>query len=153
MGKNTEISERIKKLIEFWGINRNSFAKSLGYERSQAVYDIMNGKAKPSFDFFDRLLNSEYSDKVNIDWLISGKGEMIKKKSVKIEESSNFANTGCVSSDVEVSRILSGDIDDETGIESLKNIIMEKDALLKAKDEIIKSKDEIIQLLKDQMVK
>ena len=78
--ENTEISERIKLLIESLGSNRNSFAKALGYDRSQAIYDLINGKAKPSFDFFSRLLSSEYSDTVNVDWIITGSGSMLKSK-------------------------------------------------------------------------
>lgn len=72
----TEISERILKLIDLVESNPNDFAKRLGYGRSQAIYDIINGKAKPSFDFFQKLLNSEYSDIVNVNWLITGKGEI-----------------------------------------------------------------------------
>ena len=80
MKKNTEISERIEMLLTHLGINRNLFAKTLGYDRSQTVYDIINGKAKPSYDFFDRFLNSEYSDIINLEWLISEKGDMLKSK-------------------------------------------------------------------------
>lgn len=80
MNKNTEISERILQLIDYLGVNRNEFAKSLGYERAQGLYDMTNGKAKPSFDFFQRFANSEYSENININWLLTGNEEMIKKK-------------------------------------------------------------------------
>lgn len=78
MDKNTSISERLFKVIGFLGVSKNYFAKKLGYERSQALYDIMNDKAKPSFDFFYKFLNSEYSENINTDWLITGKGSMLK---------------------------------------------------------------------------
>jgi phage repressor protein C with HTH and peptisase S24 domain len=58
----SDVSEKLKKLISDTGNNTNSFAKKLGYERSQAIYDILNGKSQPSFDFFKRLKQSEYSD-------------------------------------------------------------------------------------------
>lgn len=80
MDKNTSISERLFKVIDFLGVSKNYFAKKLGYERSQALYDILNNKAKPSFDFFDKFLNSEYSVNINTDWLITGKGSMLKKE-------------------------------------------------------------------------
>jgi transcriptional regulator with XRE-family HTH domain len=76
----TDIPERIKQLIDSAGVNPNEFAKKLGYNRSQAVYDMLNGKAKPSFDFFEKLLHSEYSVNLNLKWLILGEGEMVKKK-------------------------------------------------------------------------
>lgn len=79
MQNNTEISERIKQLIEYLQINANKFAKVLGYERSQTIYDILSGKSAPSFDFFNRLENSEYSVKVNTKWLLTGKGELSPK--------------------------------------------------------------------------
>lgn len=78
MDKITEISERVAQLIEYWGVNKNDFAKKLGYKRAQTVYDIVNGKAKPSFDFFNRLYNTEYSENINPFWIFTGKGEMIK---------------------------------------------------------------------------
>lgn len=76
LNKNTEISERISKLLDFLGVNANEFAKKLGYDRSQTVYDVLNGKSAPSFDFFNRLLISEYSVKINVRWLLTGKGDI-----------------------------------------------------------------------------
>lgn len=81
MQKNTDFSERIMQVIDFVGDTKNEFAKKLGYERSQSIYDIVNGKSKPSFDFFEKLLNSEYSEIVNIEYIISGKGNLDKTKS------------------------------------------------------------------------
>jgi transcriptional regulator with XRE-family HTH domain len=89
MVKSTEISERINELVNFLGISKNDFAKTLGYKRSQAIYDMAKGKAKPSFDFFEKLLNSEYSEKINLEYLISGKGEIAK---TKYSEKSNILN-------------------------------------------------------------
>ena len=83
MDKNTEISERIIELVDFLNITKNDLAVNLGYNRSQAIYDMANGKAKPSFDFFSRLLNSEYSELINVEYLITGKGQLAKTKSTK----------------------------------------------------------------------
>lgn len=77
MNKSTNISERITQVIDYLKVNPNSFAKKLGYERSQALYDIINGKSKPSFDFFHKLYSSEYSESINMEWLVTGKGDMI----------------------------------------------------------------------------
>lgn len=38
----------------------------------------MNGKSAPSYDFFNKFVHSEFSVKYNVEWLISGKGEMFK---------------------------------------------------------------------------
>ncbi|REC64102.1 peptidase S24 [Chryseobacterium pennae] len=82
MQENTNISERIQKMLEYLGLNPNEFAKRLEYSRSQTIYDLTSGKVKPSFDFFHRLDSSEYSDIFEYSWIISGKGEMLKQKPV-----------------------------------------------------------------------
>lgn len=87
--KNTEISERVQKIIEWSASNPNDFAKKLKYGRSQAIYDILNGKAKPSFDFFQKFMNSEFSELVNIEWLISGNGEPKKNGTLTKLKSEN----------------------------------------------------------------
>lgn len=88
---NADISARISELIDYLHLNPNSFAKKLHYERSQVVYDILKGKALPSSDFYIRLKNSEYSD-VSIEWLITGKGEMLQGN---IAESINKEGVAC----------------------------------------------------------
>ncbi|GGG47318.1 LexA family transcriptional regulator [Epilithonimonas arachidiradicis] len=87
MKNNTNISERISQMIESVDVTPNEFAKKLGYNRSQVIYDIINGKSKPSFDFFEKLENSEYSERFNLNWLISGGGSM--KKITKIDSTSD----------------------------------------------------------------
>lgn len=76
--KNTEISARIAETIERVGENPNSFAKCLGYSRAQTIYDILSGKSAPSYDFFNRFANTEYSAIINLQWLLTGKGDMLK---------------------------------------------------------------------------
>jgi len=78
MNKIAEISDRLSEIIEYLDVNPNSFAKKLDYKRSQTVYDILNGKIKPSYDFFRRFVNSEYSEIFNIEWLLAGKGNKLK---------------------------------------------------------------------------
>lgn len=79
--KNTEISARIAELIERVGEKPSSFAKRLGYSRAQTIYDILNGKSAPSYDFFNRFANTEYSARIDLQWLLTGKGDMLKTKS------------------------------------------------------------------------
>lgn len=78
--KNTNISERITELIEYLGLTKNSFATKLGYKRSQTIYDISTGKVAPSYDFFYRLMDTDISERISIEYLITGKGEINKKK-------------------------------------------------------------------------
>lgn len=90
MKENTSISERLLKVIEHLNLNPNSFGLSLGYKRSQVIYDITDADkkrelaglkpVKPSTEFYERFLNSEYSEIFRIEWLITGEGEMLKSK-------------------------------------------------------------------------
>ena len=77
--KKTEISERILQLIDYLKVSKNEFARNLGYERSQAIYDVVNGKSKPSFYFFNRLYNSKYSGFIDPEWLLTGRGTMLRE--------------------------------------------------------------------------
>lgn len=77
--KNAEISARIAEILQYTGDTRNGFAVKLGYERAQTVYDVMNMKSAPSYDFFRRFSLSEYSDTIDLKWLLSGEGSMLRK--------------------------------------------------------------------------
>ncbi|MBI9061806.1 MAG: helix-turn-helix transcriptional regulator [Marinilabiliaceae bacterium] len=77
--ENTEISARVTQVIEYLKITKSDFAKKLNYSRAQSIYDIINGKSAPSYDFFNRLFNTEYSALIDATWLITGKGEMLKE--------------------------------------------------------------------------
>lgn len=76
--KNAEISARITQLIAFLGETPNSFATKLGYPRAQTIYDIQKMKSAPSYDFFQRFSNAGYSVIINLDWLLTGKGPMLR---------------------------------------------------------------------------
>lgn len=74
--KIAEISARIDTIIECCCTTPNNFAKILGYPRAQTIYDIQNRKCAPSYDFFNRFTDSEYSAIINLRWLLNGEGEM-----------------------------------------------------------------------------
>lgn len=68
------IHKRIVELVTAKGTNLSQLSKDLGHKRPDKFYSIVNGKAKPSFDTIDEILNL-YPD-VNANWLLRGKGEM-----------------------------------------------------------------------------
>lgn len=69
------VNERFQELIEALKMNPNSFAAELNM-RSTAIYNIINGKNKPSYDLMKIII-----DKFGIspNWLISGYGNMFWK--------------------------------------------------------------------------
>lgn len=76
--ENADISARLTDVLNYLSVTKNAFALKIGYERAQTVYDIINGKSAPSYDFFRRFQMSEYSEIINIDWLLTGRGSMLK---------------------------------------------------------------------------
>ena len=77
--KLAEISARITRVIDYLGETPNSFATKLGYQRAQTVYDIQKMKSAPSYDFFQRFSSAGFSVKIDIDWLLTGNGSMLKQ--------------------------------------------------------------------------
>lgn len=72
---------------------KNAFASKLGYNRAQTIYDITEGEECSKLDFFKKFQMSEYSDIINIDWLITGRTPMLKE--VKdISPSTNLEHRG-----------------------------------------------------------
>ncbi len=121
--KDSKISVRIKYILENEGISINKFSKILKYTRSQTLYDIVNGKVFPSYDFFFRFFASEISEKYDPIWLLIGVGEPFKSK----EDREKYAKVS------------------EPSIEYQSN---EKKDL---KEDLLKAKDEQIQQLQDQI--
>ena len=87
--KNAEISARIAEIVEFVGETPNSFAKNLGYDRTQTIYDILNMKSAPSFDFFRRFSIAGYSEIINFDWIFTGNGKMLQVDRLSIQPEQN----------------------------------------------------------------
>ena len=91
--KISEISARISKILAEEGLSPNNFAIKLGYPRSQTIYDIINCKSAPSYDFFNRFAISGFSETYNLDWLLTGRGDMNKEKSEKISETPQISSS------------------------------------------------------------
>lgn len=78
MENSADFSERLKNIIDYLNVTPNTFGQILGYNRSQTIYDLINNKCKPSYDFVKKLMDSEISDTISVDWLITGRGEMLR---------------------------------------------------------------------------
>jgi len=67
------LHERFKILIDKLGFKPNEFAKKLGFDRADNIHNVLNNKTKGSTELFEIIANT--FDKVNLNWLITGKGE------------------------------------------------------------------------------
>jgi hypothetical protein len=128
---NNSVSERFDALVKALGHNISSFARALGYERSDKLYNIQKGKYYPSFEILDDITKNFVS--VNADWLITGRGDMFLTSNQNME---------------------SGDVEKKSIEEHLLELIKEKDAKieeqakqigrLEAENEILKAENNIL---------
>ena len=77
MMNNSDINYRISLLIENQSNNnQKKFAEMIGFA-PQVVSNIVSGrKSKPSFEVLTAIISS--FDDLSVEWLITGKGEMLK---------------------------------------------------------------------------
>lgn len=68
-----DFSERLKAVIKKTGLKREEFAERVGKSRTQ-IFKYLGGEQSPTADFFLGVKQS--FPWVNIEWLITGVGEM-----------------------------------------------------------------------------
>lgn len=125
------ISDRIRKLLDYKGLTQNELAEMIGLSGTSVGHWI-NGRNEPKKKALTKIAFL-FKD-VSETWLFYGQGEMLKPKENFVSErqegygiDSNFIETPLA--------IKFKDMAAE--IESLKKELLSKEELLKAKDEII----------------
>jgi transcriptional regulator with XRE-family HTH domain len=93
MINNEEFTNRLKKVISYYGESASSFAEKIGVQRS-SISHILSGRNKPSLEFVLKVLSS--FPEVELYWLMNGKGVFPSEKNSeqKIEEKPKFENSG-----------------------------------------------------------
>jgi len=71
------MKDRIETIIKRSGLSPSKFADKLGVQRS-GISHILSGRNNPSLDFLEKVLIN-FPD-ISGDWLIIGKGNMLKSK-------------------------------------------------------------------------
>lgn len=97
--ENEILSYRIDKLLEESKLNAPSFARAIGCSTPQAIYDLLSGKTKSLSPSMQHKILS-YMPEVNLQWLLTGEGEMLKptegvapRDAVPLEDVSRQGNT------------------------------------------------------------
>ncbi len=70
------MKERIKSILDLEQISPAKFADIIGVQRSSMSH-ILSGRNNPGFDFIHNLLIR--FPHINADWLLTGRGKMIKE--------------------------------------------------------------------------
>jgi transcriptional regulator with XRE-family HTH domain len=109
MINSVEFTERLQKVIDFYGETASSFAEKIGVQRS-SISHILSGRNKPSLDFVMKVLHS-YPE-IELYWLLNGKGSFpAQTKSAtslksKPKESSPEAKTTKPEANSEIDKIV-----------------------------------------------
>ncbi len=75
MEQKKNISERILMFMKAKEISSGVLADRIGVQRS-GISHILSGRNKPSFDFLQKFLDT--FREINAEWLLLGRGEMLK---------------------------------------------------------------------------
>ncbi len=79
-----DFTNRLQKVMDFYGESASSFAEKIGVQRS-SISHILSGRNKPSLDFVLKVLSS--FPEVELYWLMNGKG-VFPSEPTKTTESS-----------------------------------------------------------------
>ncbi|MBD0831930.1 helix-turn-helix domain-containing protein [Aestuariibaculum sediminum] len=75
-----EFTQRLERVIRFYGESASSFAEKIGVQRS-SISHILSGRNKPSLEFVLKILSA--FPEVELYWLLNGKGSFPAKKEIK----------------------------------------------------------------------
>ena len=72
--------ERLNSLLKYLKLTSSQFADEIRVQRS-SISHVISGRNKPGFDFIQKILKR--FPEISADWLITGDGEMLRKKSIR----------------------------------------------------------------------
>lgn len=75
------LAKRFKQVLKHLDLSVYDFALSIGDQRSEKANRVIRALGAPSFDMMYRMKET-YPD-LNLNWLISGKGEMLLSKTIQ----------------------------------------------------------------------
>jgi len=84
------MKNRIEQIMEYEGLSASKFAEAIGIQRA-AMSHIISGRNNLSLDVFKKIL--ETFTYIDSDWLLSGKGNMMRKSIMtSVAEPDLFSN-------------------------------------------------------------
>lgn len=83
-----EAWERIQKIIDEEGLNKNSFSKAIGISNNVTITRIINEKRSPSKSTCDKIVAA--FPKYNLKWLLTGEGEMLNQTTPTIHPNAHI---------------------------------------------------------------
>lgn len=134
------MKEQLHKLMEAEGLSPARFADEIGVQRS-SISHILSGRNKPSYDFLMKIL--ERFKGINAEWLLTGKGNMIKSLEMHDENAKRTAEDLFVSEEGSIERGPSGKRNEEKDSKNINTHYNEKEFTQQDKDQNKQIKSEI----------
>ena len=75
------MNTRLQQFISAENLTQSQFADSIGVAKA-GISHILSGRNRPGYEFF-RAIAQKYP-KINLEWLITGKGKMYKEPSTEM---------------------------------------------------------------------
>lgn len=172
-----KVIEIMEDIISYLKLNPKQFAESLGFDRPQAIYDILNPSKKVGISKnMAEKISSKYPY-INKVYLLTGEGDMINKNTagrdnygvqgngdIKSSYNTNVGNTVSVTmpesgtqkiikptGEVEIHRLDPNDKSNPDEVDRLKQRIQDLERIIAEKDVTIQSKDDTIKS-KDELI-
>ena len=89
-----DLKERISSVISYSELSLSEFADEIEVQRS-SISHITSGRNKPSLDFLMKIKNR--FPELEWEWLIEGRGEMLKKPDIALEDNELQSKTKATS--------------------------------------------------------
>lgn len=168
----------MEEIISYLKLNPKQFAESLGFDRPQAIYDILNPSKKVGISKnMAEKISSKYPY-INKVYLLTGEGDMINKNTAgrdnygsqgSGDNKSSYSNVGNTkisvtmpesgtqkiikpTGEVEIHRLDPSDKSNSEELDRLKQRIQDLERIIAEKDVTIQSKEATIQS-KDDTIK
>ena len=84
------MTERILSIIKYFNLSPSDFAEEIGVQRS-SISHLISGRNKPSLEFIQKILFR--FPEINPEWILNGKGEMLKSGIIPEIGTIPFENT------------------------------------------------------------
>lgn len=76
------MKDRLIKVLNHFGLTATRLADEIGVQRS-GISHILSGRNQPGYEFIVKLLTR--FPEINAEWLLMGKGTLLKEKEVVVE--------------------------------------------------------------------
>lgn len=147
------MNNRLQQVIDYYKLKIYPFERKIGVSDG-TIRNFLIGKSKLNTSTIVKI--SDNCPEISLDWLISGKGEMLQKNNEKPPENIQISNRQCRTVQNNFAKNSASEPPAEYGnyrltIQSLQNTIEAQQHTIEAQQRTINTQQELIDLLKKQL--